>query len=849
MEAQPMAIITGNKNDNHLIGTPQADTIDGKGGDDILESLGGNDVVNGGKGKDVIEGGAGADGMSGGDGKDTVSYASSNAGVTVTLSPLGDIAVANGGHATGDSGSEFENITGSAFGDFLTGNDFANVLKGLGGGDTLAGNGGNDVLKGGAGDDFLEGGTGADKLVGGAGFDAITYVNSASGVRVKLGKNGKETTGKGGDAQNDKIKKIENITGSAFDDVLKGNNLANGLVGLDGNDLIKGGKGADVIDGGNDIDTLSYAGSGNGVTVILGAGGTFSVGVGGHAEGDGIEQIENLIGSGKADTLIGNDLDNVIEGGKGADMLDGDTGSDTVSYAGSKNGVTVTLGLGGDLTIGAGGHAQGDMISRFEHVIGSKGDDTLTGNDLANVIQGAGGKDVIEGGDAADDLHGGGGKDTLSYAGSNAGVDVTLDAIGNIGAANGGHATGDTGTGFENIAGSAFNDTLTGNNAANVLSGGAGDDELHGGGGNDKLRGGDDEDVLEGGPGKDFLNGGDGIDIVSYENSGAKVIIDLGNNGAKTTGQGGEAQGDTLKNVEGIIGTNFNDVLKGNNFRSFLSGGDGDDILKGRGGLDNLRGGAGADTLNGGADGDNADYITSPSAVTVTLGADGAETIGQGGDAQGDKIKNIESLRGSNFNDVLTGNNLDNTLTGGIGDDTLNGEGGDDFLSGGIGVDTMNGGDGDDDIFGLDGDDTLIGGDGEDQLFGEADNDTVSGGNDGDDMFGGDGNDMMDGGAGEDFLNGGSGDDMLTGGADNDIFTFSIGFGHDTITDFAAGPGAGDVLEFNAAIFPNFAALLAATADDGLGNAVITADANNDITLVDVLKADLDQDDFTIFFV
>ena len=178
------------------------------------------------------------------------------------LSPTGQIAVAVGGDAQGDTGDGFENIIGSKFSDGLRGSDFANVLKGGGGFDQLFGEGGNDRLFGGADGDELYGGAGADRLNGGAGTDVVVYNDSAVGVRVVLGKNGAETIGKGGEAAGDRIKQVENIAGSYHDDVLVGNNLANRLQGAFGNDTLNGRDGSDLLIGTFGDDTL-IGGKGN----------------------------------------------------------------------------------------------------------------------------------------------------------------------------------------------------------------------------------------------------------------------------------------------------------------------------------------------------------------------------------------------------------------------------------------------------------------------------------------------------------------------------------------------------------------------------------------------------------
>ena len=183
----------------------------------------------------------------------------------------------------------------------------------------------------------------------------------------------------------------------------------------------------------------------------------------------------------------------------------------------------------------------------------------------------------------------------------------------------------------------------------------------------------------------DTLDGGAGNDTASYEGSAAAVNVDL----AADTASGGDAEGDTLTDIENIKGS------------------DHDDTLTGDAGDNTLTGGAGADTLDGGAGSDTASYEGSSAAVNVDLGAGTAS----GGDAAGDIITNVENILGSDHDDTLTGDSGDNTLTGGLGDDTL---------TGGIGNDTLIGGLNDDTAFGGDGDDTYVfgSGDGADSFSG-----------------------------------------------------------------------------------------------------------------------------------
>ena len=140
-------------------------------------------------------------------------------------------------------------------------------------------------------------------LVGGPGNDAAYYASSAAAVTVNL----LDGTGTGGDAEGDTLDSIENISGSAFDDTLTGNA---------GNNVLSGRAGADLLDGGEGTDTVSYSGSNAGVTVNLLTG----AGERGHAQGDLLSNIENLIGSRYNDDLTGDTGNNVLRAGAGDDV-------------------------------------------------------------------------------------------------------------------------------------------------------------------------------------------------------------------------------------------------------------------------------------------------------------------------------------------------------------------------------------------------------------------------------------------------------------------------------------------------------------------------------------------------
>ncbi|WP_304608569.1 S-layer family protein [Inquilinus sp. Marseille-Q2685] len=361
----------------------------------------------------------------------------------------------------------------------------ADRMLGSDGNDSIDGLGGDDILLGGFGSDVLTGGAGADQISGADGSDTASYTASVAGVVVDL----VAGTGSGGDAQGDTLSGIENLFGSAQADRLYGNGVANSLVGGAGDDQLRGGGGADILNGGDGSDFANYQGSTAAVVVNLLA----DSASGGDAQGDQLDNIENLYGSSHDDQLTGDNARNILGGelgndtligNGGDDVLSGEAGNDTLS--GGDGADRLVGGAGIDIVHGGIGNDSVDAGSENDQVFGEAGDDELLGGAGADALDGGDGNDYLEGGAGADALTGGAGIDTLSYAGSSAGVLVNLAT----GAVSGGDAAGDTFSGIEQLLGSASNDVLTGDAGANTLWGGAGDDVLTGGGGADLLKGG-----------------------------------------------------------------------------------------------------------------------------------------------------------------------------------------------------------------------------------------------------------------------------------------------------------------------------------------------------------------------
>ncbi len=552
---------------------------------------------------------------------------------------------------------EANSIQGLDGDDQLYGFAGADILSGGNGNDQLIGGSGNDILSGGAGtdslsgedgNDTLRGGSGNDILDGGVGFDTASFSTSAAGVHVSLAVAGPQDTGDGVD----NLISIEALTGSAFDDQLTGTaNDDDFLQGGEGNDVLDGGAGADAMwgDGGDDIFIVD-----NSEDFLADVGGgidTVQSSISWALYPTAYYEFENLTLTGSANINgTGNFLDNVIIGNSGANVLDGGNGVDTVSYASAASGVTVSLALfGGQDTLGAGT----DTLIDMENLTGSAFNDTLTGNAAANVIEGGGGDDLIEGG---------GGTDTASYAGAASGVTVSLAAAGaqeTLGAGV------DTLTGIENLTGSAFNDTLTGDAAANVLRGLAGNDRYY------------------------IDNSGD--TIVEADDEGDDTAFVLG---TYTLAQGVSVETLYALNQSGtepliLTGNEFGQSLYGNLGDNYLNGGQGADYLVGLAGNDNLLGGTGADSLQGGL-GDDVYYVDQ-------AGDQIFENAGEGNDilvatasytlAAGASIETM-SAEQTNATINLTGNELAQSLYGNAGNNILTGGGGADYMAGGAGNDT-----------------------------------------------------------------------------------------------------------------------------------------------------------------
>lgn len=423
-------------------------SISGLAGNDLLKldiSLGAlvAGTLLGGSGNDTLISGLGNDTLDGGTDVDTVSYVQARAGVRISLASAAVQATVGAGN---DKLLSVENLAGSAFNDSLTGSAVSNILRGGAGNDTLNGGAGADFLVGEAGNDSLII-DGLDTVIGGADFDMVTVGVGTGNVYLNLFVAGIETVVATASTGNNWFSAaganwVVSITGGFGNDTIIGGNLNDRLTGGAGNDSIVGGSGFDTLTGGLGADTLRGE-SGNDYLVI--------------------DSLDTVSG--------GTDLDTVIVG----------VGTGNVNlnlFTGEIETVNATASFGNN-TFNASGATWAVSIT------GGSGNDTIIGGNLNDRLNGGSGDDLLIGNLGNDTLTGGFGTDTISYQTASGPVTVNLTTMKTSGAAG-----VDTLATIENVIGSRFADTITGDLFNNLLNGGdsiLGNDTIIGGGGVDSI--------------------------------------------------------------------------------------------------------------------------------------------------------------------------------------------------------------------------------------------------------------------------------------------------------------------------------------------------------------------------
>ncbi|NMG28528.1 calcium-binding protein [Aromatoleum evansii] len=259
--------------------------------------------------------------------------------------------------------------------------------------------------------------------------------------------------------------------------------------------------------------------------------------------------------------------------------------------------------------------------------------------------------------------------------------------------------------------------------------------------------------------GDDTHEGTSGDDTIHYDDSSARVTVNL------TTGTSRGQGNDTLVSIENVVGSRGSDSITGSDDNNELDGNDGNDKLFGLAGDDDLLGGKGNDQLTGG-DGDD-----------ILDGDDGNDKLFGG--------NGFDDLIGGKGNDHLDGGADDDFLDGGDGNDKLTGGEGNDEIHGGSGNDNIIAGNGLNVISADDGNDKVTAGDGDDIIDGGSGNDVIMSGAGNDDISGGAGKDKIKAGDGDDFIDGGTDADNMAGGAGND--TYVVDNAKDKIVEQAGG--------------------------------------------------------------
>jgi Ca2+-binding RTX toxin-like protein len=414
-----------------------------------------------------------------------------------------------------------------------------------------------------------------------------------------------------------RFKRVHIITGTAGNDFLIGKATHDYIFGLDGNDLLFGEGGNDYLFGGNGNDIL-LGGIGN--DILFGE--------------NGNDILFNDVGS---DVLIGGAGDDYfyVLDASGSSVLSGDSGIDTADYSALSQ--AITLKSTGIVTKGIGFGT--DQLVQVERIFA-----TSSLNDWIDASDATSPTSV-----------------TVNLS-TNSLIVNNVPGLGTLSF---------TVSGFENVTGTAQNDSITGNSANNILIGGAGDD------------------VFGGSQGNDIINGDAGTDTVNYSALGKTIVLGTTGTVTKAGGFGTDQLnrvetitastllGDTIdastatgstsitanlainnlivnnvpflgtlnftvNNFENVTGAAQNDIITGNSASNILSGGAGNDFLAGDSGNDTLIGGSGADILTGGVGNDRftfsnptggldiiTDFASAPDTIAVSAsGFGGGLTLG-----------------------------------------------------------------------------------------------------------------------------------------------------------------------------------------------------------------------------
>jgi Ca2+-binding RTX toxin-like protein len=564
----------------------------------LIDTSAGDDTIFGGTGNDTFHPGAGKNRIHGGLGLDTAAYQLAQNNYNFTQNADGSWRVVSIDPTLGVD-------------DTLIGIELI-TFAGIG---TSINSSAPEVI-GGNGDDILFARAGNDYVDGGRGHNTLSYANADKGINVTLQSSDPQSTENSG---TDTIIRIQGLVGSSHADTLSGSKLSpSSLFGGNGNDALTGGYRDDYLDGGAGIDTVTYIDTpdgDNGVSLKTGT----SRGAFGN---DTLVNIENLnfsIVRGKIE-VEGSDDDNVIslfsartsgtiDAGAGNDFMDIRAGAPEaltdLSLSGGSGMDGLKLGLWQSAPIsvvfqpGADLLVSGEIsLNGFEYFYldGTPGDDVVTFIAPRAFTAFQDGTNRLQNGFA-----GAGGNDTAIIDLSQTATAMRFQ-FGRVESASEAGAPSVVYAEFQDI------DTI----------------QIRGGTGNDIFAGQSNSDIFEGGLGNDHLDGGQGFDFASYAHAAVGVTVNLSLSGAQRSYGSDD---DTLTNIEGVIGSQHDDVLAGN------------------AGDNKLQGLAGSNRLDGAAGNDTAIYALGRSSYAVATEAGGYRVQGI---AINDLLQNFEYLQFGN---------------------------------------------------------------------------------------------------------------------------------------------------------------------------------------------------------
>lgn len=774
-------VMGGTDNADIIIAGIGDDTIHGDGGNDRLEGGYGNDIINGGAGDDIIKDTGGDDNIKGGDGNDVVH---SGPGLDLVLGGRGNdfifLGTDEGSEVFAGEGDDFiygnknaERILGNEGSDWIEtgtfdgapGDNFDEVFSrdGIDGHDVFLGDGGFDEFIGEGGHDIMVGSPGRGKMVGMSGFDWATYKDNGAGVNADLSIPivFDEAPTIPGNAALDEFESMEGLSGTAFDDILRGTNddasamgptplggsggyrgsaldqagielinglqevVGTGITSFTGGDILLGGSGSDLIagQGGDDIiDGDKY------LNVRIGV---FEENDGTGAEIDSADSMTELAARMFSGALNPGQLKIVRE------ILDTNESGDvdTALFSDDLANYDITENPDGTVTVA---HARGtqtdgtDTLRNIEQL--QFADQTIviaaaaTGQPVINDLTPTEGQTLTLDTSSIADVDGLG---PFSYQWQSSVDGITwIDIAG---------ATAASFTPDDNPL-TSFGDQA-GLRLRAVVS---------------------------------FTDGDGALETLTSAATGPVGVNWNGNPGVNNT----------------LVGTAGDDIGLGEGAVDTMSGGAGSDLLNGAGGNDMLYGDAGADTTVGGS-GNDRHYVDNAADVVV-------EAVGEGTSdrvlasvsyqlAAGAEVELLTTRDNAGTQAInLTGNAFANNITGNAGTNILDGGDGDDVLNGGLGIDTTIGGAGDDRHNVDNAADVVVeavGGGAADRVLASVNYQLAAGvevefmvaspaaGTDPINLTGNEFDNRITGNAGANTLNGGGGNDMLygMGGADTTI--------------------------------------------------------------------------------